>query len=65
VSDERSILELEQAERLSVDLDAKRQPLSQLAQGAKGEWTRRRRPADSAACRQGFPAHHHRLVLVP
>src|SRR5271167_1995445 len=65
VGDERSVLELEQAERLAIELDEKRQPLAQLAQSAEGERSRRRLPPGPAACRQSFPAHHHRLVLIP
>src|SRR6516225_8412058 len=48
VSDGRSILELEQAERLSIDRDEKRQPLAQLAKRAEGEWNRGHLAAGSA-----------------
>src|SRR6516165_5026036 len=65
VRDERSILELDKAERLPVDLDEQRQPLPQFAQGAEGERTRKRLPPGPRTPRQSFPAHHHRLVLVP
>ena len=40
VGDERSVAELEYAARLSVELDKKRQPRAQFAQGAEGEWSR-------------------------
>jgi hypothetical protein len=65
VRDERPVLELENAKRLPAKLDYKRQPFAQFAQKAERERGRGRLRSGFPTRRQGFPAHHHRFVLIP
>src|SRR5882762_8543160 len=65
VSDEFAVLELEDAERLSIELHEERQPRSQLGQQAERERCPGYSTARSRSRQQSLPAHHHRFVLVP
>ena len=65
VRDECAVLDLDDAERFLTELDAERQPLPQLRSRAERKGGFGSPRLGSCVSRQGLPAHHHRLVLVP
>src|SRR5712671_4517956 len=63
VSDEFAVLELEDAERLAIELHEEGQP--QLSQRAEPQRCPGYSTARSRSRQQSLAAHHHRFILVP